>query len=299
MGQRPHQGRRPGAGDAGGPGGVRVPVPELSRHADLGHFLRSRRQKLGPTDVDLPVRGRRRGPGLRREEIAALANVSPSWYTNLEQGRKVRPSVEVLDSLADALRLDHTNRIYLHALGAGQADSILPETGPDPDIVGRVDRLMVASQHVPYPIYVIDGLGNLLAWNDQMGDWYDDFAARRGRDRNLVWWMFTEPRARERIVNWDVDARELVARVRFFVGVSRSTVEVRTTVRDLYAESTEFATWWDDHEVLDQETRRRTFRHPHHGVRPLDLLVMRPAPNAAMSIVYHLPPPQTQTDPPA
>lgn len=265
-------------------------MPEHSRHTELGHFLRSCRRRLDPEEVGLPVGVRRRGPGLRREEIAALANVSPSWYTNLEQGRKVRPSAEVLDSLADALRLDRTSRIYLHALGAGQANSILLDTGPDPDMVDRVDRLMVASQAVPYPIYVIDGLGNLLAWNDQMSDWYDDFAARRGRGRNLVWWMFTEPKARERIVNWDVDARELVARVRFFVGLSRSTADAHDTVRDLCAGSTEFATWWDEHEVLDQEARRRTFRHPRHGVRPLDLFVVRPAPNASMSIVFHLPP---------
>lgn len=260
------------------------------RYAELGHFLRSRRRRLAPEQVGMPVGLRRRAPGLRREEVAVLANVSPSWYTYLEQGRKIRPSPEVLDSLADALRLDHTNRRYLHALGAAQADSVLPDPDPDPGTVEQVRKLMIVSRDGPYPIYAIDGLGNLLAWNVQMAEWYDDFSVRHGRDRNIVWWMFTAPQARERIVNWEDDAREIVARVRFFAALSRATSAVHDTVRELCADSADFAKWWEDHDVVDQDVRHRTFRHPRLGICPLDLFVVRPAPNLSISIVFHLPP---------
>ncbi len=261
-----------------------------TQHSELGHFLRTRRERVAPESVGLPSGPRRRSRGLRREEVALLADVSPSWYTYLEQGRRVRPSAEVLDSLASALRLDQTERRYLHALGAGPAESVRQDPTPDIDTTALVVRLMQTSDVLPYPIYVMDGLGDLIAWNAQTTEWYCDFSAREGRGRNMVWWLFTAPEARERIASWRDDAREIVGRIRFLVGTSRAHPAVEESVRALYAASEDFARWWDEHDVVDQEARQRTFRHPRLGVRVLDLFVVRPAVNPAVSIVFHLPP---------
>ncbi len=261
----------------------------MSRSTVLGHFLRSRRQGLPPELVGLPPDPRRRSPGLRREEVAVLANVSPSWYTYLEQGRSVRPSVEVLDSLADALRLDGTNRRYLQALGASPSDSVLTDPAPDAVLVDQVHRLMTAGGDTSYPVYAMDEAGYVVASNAQMTEWYDDLAARHGLESNMVWWLFTSPRARVRIVNWEDDARDVVARLRFSVAVSRSTSRMGAVLRGLLAESPEFARWWGYHEVTDQESQQRVFRHPRFGERPLDLYVVRPAQSPSMTIVFHLP----------
>lgn len=265
-------------------------MSDRPRFAELGHFLRTRRERLSPEAVGLPAGPRRRTSGLRREEVAVLANVSTTWYTYLEQGREIRPSAEILDSFANALRLDHTERRYLHALGASPASSVLPDPTPDAEAIALVCRLMDVNSDMPYPVYATDGMGGLLAWNMQMSEWYSDFSESVGRSRNIVWWLFTAPEAAERIAEWDRDAREMVARIRFFVGTCRPHHIIDGMVRDLCEVSADFARWWDEHDVVDQEARARTFHHPRLGTRTLQLLVVRPSISPSVSIVFHLPP---------
>jgi transcriptional regulator with XRE-family HTH domain len=264
-------------------------VPERTPHGELGHFLRTRRERISPDVVGLPVGPRRRSRGLRREEVALLANVSPTWYTFLEQGRKVRPSVEVLDALADALRLNITERRYVHALGSGPAHSVRPVPGADPSVAVMVRRLLESDVDARLPAYATDGLGGLIAWNARMPEWYDDFAERTGVERNIIWWMFTSPLARERVVDWDGDAQDIVGRIRFFVASTRSHDLMDRMLGDLRARSAEFARWWDEHDVVEQDARFRTFDHPILGRRTLELFVVRPAANPSVSIVFHLP----------
>jgi len=192
---------------------------EGSRHAELGHYLRTRRERLKPHTVGLPVNHRRRSRGLRREEVAFLASVSPAWYSRLEQGNKVRPSAEILESLADALRLDGSERRYLHALGSEKAPSASPPTEPDERTVALVRRLVEECEELP--VYVIDGRGDLVTWNAPTREWYADFARLAGRDRNFLWWLFTAAEARVRIADWSAYARDAVAGVRFAVGTGR------------------------------------------------------------------------------
>lgn len=266
-------------------------MPGEPYHALLGEFLRTRRARLAPEAVGLSPGRRRRSPGLLREEVAVLANVSPTWYAYLEQGRNVRPSAEVLENLAAALRLDSTERRYLHALGGGgQSQSVLPEPGTRPEAIAHVCRLMEASSTMPYPVYAVEWQGDLIAWNEQVPRWYDDFSRRRPQERNILWWMFTAREARERIVGWDDDAREAVGRIRFSVGTRPASATVDSMLRDLQAESPDFARWWEDHDVVDQESRYRTFRHPERGEVRLELLVVRPDISPSVSIVFHLPP---------
>lgn len=260
-----------------------------SHRSDLGHFLRSRRERLSPEAVGLPPGVRRRSPGLRREEVAVLANVSPTWYTYLEQGRRIRPSNEVLDSLADALRLNVTERRYLHALGSPPSPQVQPDLSPPPDAVHAVQQLMDLAGALPYPVYATDGRGTFLGWNANTPEWYDDFSSYPVRQRHMGWWMFTSPVARERLVHWENDAKDFAARIRYFLGTSRADLEVRKIVADLCEHCPEFSRWWDTHDVVEQEARHRTFRHPRRGVCRLRLTVVRLAVCPSVSIIFHVP----------
>lgn len=260
-----------------------------SQHAELGHFLRSRRERLAPEHVGLPAGVRRRSRGLRREEVAVLANLSPTWYTYLEQGRRIRPSGEVLDGLADALRMNPTERRYLHALGSPPSPQVQMDLSPPPDAVDSVRRLMALTAAVPYPAYATDGRGELLGWNPHAVEWYDDFGAYPERERNIARWMFTAPTARARILDWEVDARNLAARIRYFIGTSRLDPQVLDLVTDMRAGCSEFDRWWESHDVVDQEARHRSFRHPVRGACTLQLTVLRLAVCPSVTVVFHSP----------
>lgn len=268
---------------------TKSPAWSYSRHAELGRFLRTRRERLAPEVVGLAAGPRRRIKGLRREEVAVLAHLSPTWYTYLEQGRDVNPSPDVLDSLAGALRLDGTEHAYLRALGsAGVPDRSYGQT-PATDATTVVRQLVRDSSAMGYPVYAADARGDLVACNAHMERWYGDFSGRGPRDRNIVWWLFTAPEARERIAGWDRDARDIVARVRFFIANYPADVAVQALIADLRRTSAEFEGWWNDHDVADQEATERSFRHPQLGVRTLRLAVVRPSVDPSVSVVFHLP----------
>src|SRR5580698_7629188 len=138
------------------------------RRDELRAFLRSRRARLSPADVGLPDDGgRRRTPGLRREELAALAGVGVSWYTWLEQGRDINPSPEVLDALAHALRLDRAERSTLFALARTELPLADDTTSADPERLDADVSNLVALVHSmhPHPAYLLGPMTRILAWN--------------------------------------------------------------------------------------------------------------------------------------
>jgi transcriptional regulator with XRE-family HTH domain len=262
-------------------------VTHPTRYEELGHFLRSRRERLAPAAVGLPAGARRRTRGLRREEVAVLAHLSPTWYAYLEQGRPVHPSAAVLDSLADALLLGPTERRYLHALGAPPSPAVQQRLDLPDGVVAEVGAVMALSDATGHPAYAVDGRGRLLGWNGPATDWYDDFAAHP--QPNIVRWLLTAPAARERIVDWESEARDLTARVRFFVGTSAADEPARALVAELRAGSAEFARWWDEHDVSEQDSRSRTFRRPSGAVTTLRLVVLRLAVHPSVTVVLHAP----------
>src|SRR4051794_17753537 len=134
----------------------------MDRRTELGEFLRARREALQPGDVGLPVGGRRRTPGLRREEIALLAGVSVTWYTWLEQGRRINASRDVLLALARALRLDEAGRAHLLALANadGKASDPVDRVIEAPD---AINRLIMSME--PAPAYVLGPRWELVSWN--------------------------------------------------------------------------------------------------------------------------------------
>jgi transcriptional regulator with XRE-family HTH domain len=207
-------------------------VSEQQRR-ELGAFLRARRERTPPEDVGMPGSPRRRTPGLRREELAMLAGISPTWYTFLEQGRDVRPSHQVLDAVARALGLGDAERTHLFAI-AGHAAADTHQGRPlDPEVARIVDRLD------PDPAYVTGETFDLLAWNSAAAELFRG-ALTDHEHPNLVRWVFLSPDAREVLPDWIDVAQSLLARVR--------TRAARQPARASFAEL-EADQWWPRYDI--------------------------------------------------
>lgn len=185
-----------------------------SDSAELGAFLRSRREAVSPTDVGLPVGHRRRTPGLRRAELATLAGISVDYLIRLEQGRDRRPSAQVLASLADALRLDEDERNVLrrfsiHSTGAELCPAVTP-----PARTVRPAVRAILDQLEPAPAFVLNKLTDLLAWTDGYARLAGPVGILDGDEPNLVRFTFDDARARTAYPDWDAIADEQVANLR-------------------------------------------------------------------------------------
>jgi transcriptional regulator with XRE-family HTH domain len=260
-------------------------VPAHRRRAERGHFLRTRRERLLPSDVGLPEEPGRRTRGLRREEVAALAHVSVAWYTFLEQGRSFRPSPEVLDALSVALRLDLAERQYLHALSQETQGPVPVAADHGAPAVAR--SLVALNDDGPFPVYALDVHGTVVAVNAAVADWYGDLGAEG--NPNFVRWLFTAPEARRRLHDWEGEVRHLTAQIRFHTGVSGGDPRTRALVDELLVSSPEFRRRWEEHDVATGTSRLRVFDHPERGVVTLRLVVVRPTDDPSTVVTYHLP----------
>jgi transcriptional regulator with XRE-family HTH domain len=262
----------------------------LSRDArrELARFLRTRRERVSPEQVGLPVSSRRRTQGLRREEVAVLAGLSPTWYTYLEQAREIRPSPETLDSLARVLLLTEDERQYLHQLALGHVEIVRP-VAPAATINSLVADLVAVAGRGPYPLYAIDYAAEVIAWNDPAKSWYTDWAALEGIERNMVWWMLMNPEAREKIVDWAEDARDIVGRTRGLAARYPHDPRVSELIARLHEESEEFGRWWPDHEVRGQRSRPRRFRLKGLGIRSMRFVILHPADDPRITMAFHVP----------
>ncbi|MFC6093547.1 helix-turn-helix transcriptional regulator [Saccharothrix lopnurensis] len=255
---------------------------------ELAQFLRSRRERINPEQVGLPVGPRRRTAGLRREEVAVLAGLSPTWYCYLEQGRKIRPSSEVLDSLARVLLLSEDERRYMHMLAHGQVAEPQPlDTGfPPEDIIRQLVRTTGIGQ---YPVYALNLSADVIAWNHATTEWYADFGALDPAERNMVRWMFTDPTARIRFADWESDAQDIVARLRTVPARRPHDARLARLVVEMKRLSAEFRLWWEEHDVIEQRSRLRTLCHPTLGNRTMRLVVVYPSDTDSYMVAYHLP----------
>jgi transcriptional regulator with XRE-family HTH domain len=259
-------------------------VGAVHRRADLAEFLRARRQALEPATVGLPA-GRRRTPGVRREELAMLAGVSVSWYTWLEQGRPINASVDVLDALARTLRLDPVERDHLLAL-AGH-----PLRGPlgaghdaaPPALVTLLDALE------PAPAYVLGPRWDVLAWNAAYERLFPPVATVPAGERNLVWFVFANADARDLIDDWETEARRVLSQFRADTTPYRDDPAVVDLVHRLQAASATFASWWPRHDVAGFERRERRFDHPSAGPLRFGYQHLVPAGEPDLRVVVLLP----------
>lgn len=257
---------------------------------ELARFLRTRRQRITPDQVGLPTGRRRRTNGLRREEVAVLAGLSPTWYTYLEQARDIRPSPEVLDSLANVLAMTDDERQYMHQLaghGLTQSSLVAQDTS-------MVHELVETAGHMPYPVYALDYMGGVLAWNDATARWYTDWSQCDGLDRNIVWWLVTSDEARERIVDWADDAKDIVGRTRAIAARYPQDKAFHELIANLHERSDDFRRWWANYEIRGQRLRIRRFRRESGRVYGMRLSVVHPSDDLSVTIAFHLP--ATQDD---
>ena len=264
-----------------------MPADHKSRR-ELGVFLRNRRERISPDEVGFPIGPRRRTQGLRREEVAVLAGLSPTWYTYLEQGRNIQPSPEVLDSLARVLRLTEDERRYIHTLAYGQ---VIHPHPLDADIPAEelLRQLAASLDDNPNPMYSTDIYGNLVAWNSAAVEWYDDWGRMPVHERNMIRWLVVAPNARERLVHWESDARDIVARWRGVFARNSDDARLRDVVAELYEISPEFARWWDDQNVQEHRSRVRLLRHPKYGVRAMRITWLQIPEFPTFGVVLHIP----------
>lgn len=230
----------------------------------LGEFLRSRRARIGPTEVGLPPgTGRRRLPGLRREELAALAGVSVDYYIRLEQGRDTNPGPGVLDALASALRLDDDERAHLHTVAAAAAGGPRPRPTRADVVRPGLRQLLVTVR--PAPAYVIDPTGTILDANPEGSALLTGLDAWPAPQRNLTRYAFTHPAARDVFVSWPRIAEDCVADLRTAAAADPGSAEIGTLVTELSAASADFAEMWRHYDVGANRGGCRTFQHPAVG----------------------------------
>jgi transcriptional regulator with XRE-family HTH domain len=255
---------------------------------ELARFLRSRRERVTPEDVGLPAGPRRRTAGLRREEVAVLAGLSPTWYIFLEQGRDIHPSVEVLDSLARVLRMSEDERRYMHVLARGRVPKPRPLIGDLP-AEGIVRQLVRTADPSRYPVYGVDIYCDLIAWNHATTLYYTDFGRLPADRRNMMRWLLEAGEARERLPDWDEDVRDVVARWRAMVADRDTGERMQTLLADFTALSPEFGPWWNTHDVQEHRSRTRRFRNDQHGEEVMRLVVVEAPEFAPCVVVFHVP----------
>jgi transcriptional regulator with XRE-family HTH domain len=252
---------------------------EADQRRLLGEFVRAHRERVRPRAAT----GRRRTSGLRREELAALAGISVTWCTWIEQGRAVQASPEALGRISQALSLSRAEHDYLFKL-AGRLD---PEGSRGPS-VDAPPSLIAAVQAIQYPAYGLDRLWNACCWNEAAArlfrGWLDgDY------QRNLLRYAFLEPAARELIPNWKDRARRLLAEFRADFARTFRDAQVRIFVETLRSESAFFAEAWDEQAVQTREGGLRVFNHPDDGAVSFIQHTFAPAERPDYKLVINTP----------
>jgi transcriptional regulator with XRE-family HTH domain len=263
----------------------------MGDRVEFGSFLRARREALRPGEVGLAKGTRRRTPGLRREEVAQLANISTDYYERLEQARGVNPSEQVVASLARALRLSIDERDHLYVLGGYQPPPQFATNGyVDPALMYLLDALATV------PAQITDDLFTVMVQNPLavalMGQWTDE----PGWDSNVVWRWFTDPGCRAMYAEeeHETQGRIYAADLRYSVFRRDGDRTAQALVTDLLARSSEFTRIWELGEVASMRSCLKKLRHPHAGPLEIQCDVVL-SPGTGHRLVMFRPQPGTET----
>ncbi|MFD7668324.1 helix-turn-helix transcriptional regulator [Streptomyces sp. NPDC059788] len=261
----------------------------MDQRTELSEFLRSRRARLQPEDVGLVHHGgRRRVPGLRREELAQLAGVSVAYYTRLEQGRGENVSAAVLDAVSDVLRLTGAERSHLTRLAGPVSRRHRP--APRPQWVRpAVQDLIDAMDGVP--AYVVGRRLDILGSNRLARALLGDFDAMPPGERNMAWQLFLAPAARELYADWEEKAAHVVAQLRRDVGRYPGDPKLCALIDELTGRSADFRRIWAAHDVQDKGFGRKRLAHPVVGELSLAYETLSlPADPDQQLVTYHAEP---------
>jgi transcriptional regulator with XRE-family HTH domain len=256
----------------------------MVQRAELGAFLRARREATDPVTAGFPAGPRRRTPGLRREELAQLAGLSVTWYTWLEQARDISVSRPVADSLARALRLSAAERAHLFTL-AGLA---LPPADPAPPVVEPTLARLVDTLH-PHPAYVASLWWDVLACNDAYASLIGGLGHRPVAERNILWITFTESRESGHMLDWESEARSMVGQFRAALARHPEDPRGPELIAALLDADNVFRSMWEEHSVAPFEGARKRLRHPLVGRLDLDYTKLAAVADERQQLIVFLP----------
>ena len=243
---------------------------QRARYDELARFLRERRDRLPRLEG---ANGRRRAPGLRREEVAAEAGISTTWYTWLEQGREVNASPQVLRSLARVLKLSRSEQAYLFQLARPDLDwrNRLGEQGqPSAPLLSLLEGL------APHPTYIVNRYWQVVAWNHPATVLLGNFETDDEWSGSLIARLFLDLEWRQRFVDWPEVSRSAVAQFRLAtVAMSRDPV-LAALVSSLEAASEDFAACWNSRDIAEPPIWRKSIRHPVAGEMAFDFATLQP-----------------------
>ncbi|MBD0695312.1 helix-turn-helix domain-containing protein [Streptomyces sp. CBMA123] len=263
----------------------------MDQRTELSEFLRSRRARLRPEDVGLPEgAGRRRVPGLRREELAQLAGVSTAYYTRLEQGHGENVSAAVLDAIARVLRLGPAERDHLGRLTEparrrpGRAAAARPQR-----VRPALRQLLDSMEGVP--AYVLGRRLDIIAWNRLGTALLGDYGAMPPEQRNMAWHVFLDPAARALFEDWEGKASDVVGLLRLDAGRYPDDPGLASLVGELSVKSEDFRRLWATYRIKDKAHGTKRLRHPVVGPLSLQYETLRPAGDTDQVLVaYHAEP---------
>ncbi|MGW4871235.1 helix-turn-helix transcriptional regulator [Streptomyces chartreusis] len=251
---------------------------------DLGDFLRSRRGRIRPEEVGLPSYGRRRVPGLRREEVAQLAGVSVDYYVRLEQGRGQRVSDSVLDAIARVLRLDETEHTYLRTVARPRRRG--PRRPEAARVRPGVQTLLDSMDRTP--AFVMDARMDVLAWNS-LADAMNGYSCTAPAERNIPRQVFLDPAAHTTFPDWPEIAAQAVAHLRLRAGHRPDDSRLDALIGELFGRSEDFRRLWADHEVKACMTGTKRIRHPLAGLLSLPFETLTVPTEPEQTIVVYTP----------
>jgi transcriptional regulator with XRE-family HTH domain len=257
----------------------------MDKRRELGEFLKSRRARLRPHDLDLPSFGRRRVPGLRREELARLAGVSVDYYVRLEQGRAGQPSEDVLDALGRALRLDDTEWAHLHQLSRPVRRR--RREPPLERVRAEVRRLVAALDGISTPALVIGRRADILAWNRTAAVLVADWGTLPREQRNAARHVFLDEGARDLYPDWEEGAQATVAYLRLAAGRHPDDRALAELIGELSVKSEEFRHWWPRHDVHEKTHGTKRFMHPIVGLLTLSYETLALTGDADQNLIIY------------
>jgi transcriptional regulator with XRE-family HTH domain len=252
---------------------------------ELAAFLRARRERLDPNEFGLPARRQsRRTPGLRREEVAELAGVSVDYVVRLEQARGLRPSADVVEALADALRLTPDERTYLFNLAQQR-----PPNADKPATTAAPPLARLVADLSPLPAMLMNHRSDILAWNDEMAKLLLDFSTLPPSQRNSIWLCLVHPEIREFYVDREQVVREGVAHLRAAWAAHPEDQVLNDLIAELRADVEDFARLWTRQDVKVKGRGRKVMRHPSAGLIAVDFEVLTPLQDPDQLLAIHRP----------
>jgi transcriptional regulator with XRE-family HTH domain len=258
----------------------------------LGNYLRDRRIRLDPAAFGFAA-GRRRTPGLRREEVAQRSNISPTWYTWLEQGRGGAPSADVLNRIATALMLTDVEREHLFLLGLGRPPEVRYKASEG--VTPRLQRVLDALEFSP--ALVKTATWDIVAWNRAATVVLTDYGALPPGQRNVLRMMFCNPHVRAAQHDWNNVARFVVGAFRADAARAGAVSEVGQLVDELCRLSPEFAALWRENEVVGGHGEGvKQLRHPVLGPIALEYSAFAVDGRPDLSMVVYNPATRADAD---